>query len=109
MISNAVFRMGYMLCLQSIKALLQLSHFLNGCLHQWTLVILVHLSHHKLRVSVNDQLLDPQFCCNPEPGKEPFVLCSIVGCLLPGKMHLDDVLQVFSSGSNEKHASPCTL
>ena len=48
MTSNVVFRIGYVLHLQSVKVLLQSSHFLNVCLHEWTLVILVDLSHHKL-------------------------------------------------------------
>src|SRR3990170_4736312 len=105
MISNAIFRTGYVLCLQSIKALLQLSHFLNVCLHQWTLVILVYLPHHKLSVSMNDQLLDSQFCCDPKPGKESFIFCSVVSGLLPGEMHLNHVLEVLPSGCDEKNAS----
>src|SRR3990170_4232371 len=98
MISNAVFRTWHVLCLQSVKTLLQLPHLFDVCLHQWTLVILIHLPHHKLRVSMDDQLLNPQLCCDPEPGKESFILCSVVGSFLPGKMHLDHILEVFSSG-----------
>src|SRR3989337_2257517 len=109
MISNAVFRTWDILCLKSVKALLQLSHFLDVCLHQWALIILVNLPHHKLRISTNDQLLDSQFCCDPEPGKESFIFCSIVGSLLPGEMHLNHILEVLPRGSNEKHASSCSL
>ena len=67
------------------------------------------LPHHKLRISTDDQLLDSRFCHNPEPDKEPLILCSIVGSPLPGKMHLNEVLEVLPSGSNKKHASYCTL
>src|SRR4051812_15999451 len=85
MINYAIFRTGYVLCLQSVKAFLQSPHFLDVFLHQWTLVIHVDLSHHKLCISLNDQLLNSQFCYDPKPGKEPFILSCIVGCLFPGK------------------------
>ena len=43
------------------------------------------------------------------PSKEPFILSFIVGGFFPGKVHLDDVLQVLPEGGNKKHASLGTL
>src|SRR4051812_3357035 len=92
--------------LQAVKAFFQLSHFINVCFHQQTLVILVHSADDKLRVSPDNELLDPKFCRDPETGKQTFILCSIVGCLLLGKVHLDYVLEVLSGGHDKQHA--CT-
>src|SRR3954471_13471866 len=91
--------------LQAVKALFQLSHFINVSLHQRTLVIFVHLADDKLRVTPDNELLDPKFYRDPETGKQSFILCSIVGCLLLGKVHLDYVLEVLSGGCNKQHAS----
>src|SRR5215216_1125501 len=41
MISYAIFRTGYVLYLQSFKVLLQSSHFLDVCVHQWAFIILL--------------------------------------------------------------------
>src|SRR4051812_28307163 len=95
--------------LQAVKALFQLSHFINVSFHQWTLIILIHLADDKLRVTPDNELLDPKVCRDPETGKQTFILCSIVRCLILGKVHLDYVLEVLSGGCDKQHASTGAL
>src|SRR6266566_8112985 len=98
-----------MLCLKTIKALFQLSHFIDVCVHQWALVIFINLPHDELGVTSDDELSDPKVCRDPETGKQSFILCHVVRRSLPGKMHLDDVLEVLSGGCNEQHAGTGAL
>src|SRR3954465_2241975 len=77
--------------------------------HQRTLVMFVHLADDKLRVTPDNELLDPKFCRDPETGKQTFVLCSIVGCLLLGEVHLDYVLEMLSGGRDKQRASTGAL
>src|SRR3954465_8409471 len=77
--------------------------------HQRTLIILVHLADDKLRVTPDNELLDPKVCRDPETGEQSFILCSIVCCLLLGKVHLEHVLEVLSGGCDKQHASAGAL
>src|SRR3954464_3526410 len=57
----------------------------------------------------DNELLDPKVCRDPKTGKQTFILCSIVCCLLLGKVHLDYVLEVLSGGCDKQHASTGAL
>ena len=67
-----------MLCLYTVKTLLQLPHFIYAGLHQRALVVLVNLLDDKLRITPDDELLDPEVCRDPETGNQPLVLSSVV-------------------------------
>src|SRR5215216_3257277 len=87
MISYAIFRTGYVLCLQSIKALLQLSNFLNICLRQWTLVILLTCLTTSCESPLMINFLIPNFVAILSPARSPsysavlLVACSREKCI----------------------------
>ena len=92
--------------MDTVKAFLQVPHIIYVSLHQWALIILVDLPNNKLRVTPDDELLNLEVCRDPETGKQPFVFHSVVGGHLPGKVHLDYVLEVLSGGCDKQYASP---
>ena len=108
-IGDVVLRSGNVLRLDTVKALLQLPHFIYVGFHQWALIILVDLPDDKLRITPGDELLDSEVCRDPETGKQPLVLRSVVGGNLPGKVHLDHILEVLSGGRDEQYASTGAL
>ena len=64
--------------MQTVKMLLQLSHFIYVCFHQRALIIFVDLPDDKLGVTSDDELLDPKVCRDPETGKQSFIFYSVV-------------------------------
>ena len=98
-----------MLRLDTVKALLKLPHFIYVSFHQWDLVILVDLPDNELRVTPDDELLNPEVCRDPETGKQSLVLSSVVGGHLPGEVDLDYVLEVLSGGRDEQHTGTGAL
>ena len=63
----------------------------------------VDLPNNKLRVTPNDELLNPEVCHDPETGKQPLIFNNVVGGHLPRKVHLDYILEVLSGGCDEHH------
>ena len=98
-----------MLRLYTVEALLQLPHLIYVGHHQWDLVILVDLPNNKLRVTPDDELLHPEVCHDPEIGKQPLLLSGVVHGHLPGKLHLDHLLEVLFGGCNKQHAGTGAL
>ena len=98
-----------MLRLYTIKALFQLSHFIDVGLHQRALVVFVDLLHDKLRIAPDDEFLDSEVCRDPKTSKQPLVLGSVVRSYLPREVHLDHILEVLSSGRDQQYASPGAL
>lgn len=66
-----------MLCLQTIKMLLQLANFIHVSLHQRALIILVDLFDDELRITFDDELPDSEVRRDPKTSKQPLVLCSV--------------------------------
>src|SRR4051812_48287904 len=99
--NNVVLRSGDVLRLDTVKAFLQLPHLIYVSFHQWALIILVDLPDNELRVTSDDELLNPEVCRDPETGKQSLILSGVVGGHLPGEVHLDHVFEVFSGGCDE--------
>ena len=71
--------------------------------------MLVDLSDNELRVTPDDELLNSEVCRDPETGKLPLLLNGVVCGHLPGKVHLDHILEVLSGGCDEQHTSTGAL
>ena len=77
-IGDVVLHSRNVLHLYTIKTLLQLPHLIYVGLHQWALIIFVDLLDDKLRITPDDELLDPEVCRDPETGKQPLVFGYVV-------------------------------
>src|SRR4051812_3174670 len=100
---------GDVLRLDTVKAFLQLPHLIYVCFHQWALIIFVDLPDNELRVTPDDELLNPEVCRDPETGKQSLVLGGVIGGHLSREVHLDYVLVVLSGGRDEQHTGTGAL